>query len=69
LADLYPGELWRRQRGQIRASGGAGFVGAIWAIAIVVVEARDGEFDGRVRDASKCLGVLVELCNYRAISI
>lgn len=41
------------------ASGGARLVGAIGAVAIVVIELLDFELDGRIRDANECLGILV----------
>jgi hypothetical protein len=45
------------------AGRGARLIGAIGAVAVIVIELLDFEFDGRIRDASECLGVLVVFCN------
>jgi hypothetical protein len=63
------GLRWREGR-EVRARRGAWLVGAVRAVAVVVVQACNGKFDSRIRDASKCLGILVVLCNYKpAVSI
>ena len=44
-------------------------VGAIGAVAVVVVEARDVDLEVRIRDTSECLCVLVELRDYPELHI
>ena len=56
--------LWWGERREVRACGGARLIRAIGAVAVVVVQSRDGKCDRRVRDTSECLGVFVVLCNY-----
>ena len=47
----------RRERGEVGAGCGAGFVGAVGAVAEVVVEAGDGEGEVGGRDAGEgCRG-------------
>ena len=53
--------------GEVRAGGGAGFVGAVGAVAVIVVEAGEGEGDGGGGYAGEGGVVFVELCDYRGI--
>ena len=56
--DAIDSRLWA-QEGQMRAGRGAGLVGAIGTIAVVVVDSERWYTDGRVADARECLGVFV----------
>lgn len=52
-----------------RTCGGAGFVGAVGAVAVVVVDAGEGDGDGGMREAGECVcrGVVVEFCVCRGV--
>lgn len=70
FAKLDLGRLRRRERGEVGAGRGAWLVRAIGAVAVVIVEASNIELDTRIRDASECLSVFVELgdCGPRLVA-
>lgn len=43
----------RGEVGEVRAGGGAGLVGAVRAVAVVVVDGAEWDCDGWVRDAGE----------------
>lgn len=51
----------RRITGQMSAGRSAGLITTIRTIAVVIINGGKGDFDSRVRNAGKCVGVLVEL--------
>ena len=53
----------RGQWGDVRAGGGAWFITAIRAVAIVVVDLGDGDFVQRIGDAGEVCGGFVEVCD------
>lgn len=62
-AGLASRRLWRGQRRDVGAGGGAWFVGAVGAVAVVVVDVCGWDGDAGIGDAHERLGVLVELCD------
>ena len=57
------------EMGEVAAGGGAGLVRAIWTVAVVVVDAREGDADAGVGDAGKGLlrGGLEEFRDWRDV--
>ena len=50
------------------AGSSSRLVGAIRAVAIIVVDPANGEGERRVGDAGEGFGIFVELCNFRSLS-
>jgi hypothetical protein len=46
------------------AGSGAGLVTAVWTVAEVIINGREGDLYGGIRDARKGIRILVELGNY-----
>lgn len=54
----------RTQWGEVSARRSAGLIGAVWTVAVVIVDASKGDGDGGVGDAREAARVLVELGDF-----